>query len=110
VRDHVLFAHDTAHTDNINKTRYAVRGFFDGRHKYARYYGVGGGIPAHGLWGAPQGRKLFDVDARFEDQDHEWYDQSVDPHELENLAMDRSRRAELRDQYERLLAYEAAAF
>src|SRR3954470_10402585 len=38
VRDHVLFAHDTAHTGNINNTRYAIRGFYDGRTKYARYY------------------------------------------------------------------------
>ena len=45
VRDHVLFAHDTAHTEEINHTRYAIRGFFDGRTKYARYYGVGGGSP-----------------------------------------------------------------
>ena len=36
VRDHVLFAHDTAHTNRINNTRYAIRGFFDGRTKYAR--------------------------------------------------------------------------
>ena len=45
VRDHVLFAHDTAHTNRINNTRYAIRGFFDGQTKYARYYGVGGGKP-----------------------------------------------------------------
>ncbi|MHB8464197.1 MAG: sulfatase-like hydrolase/transferase [Acidimicrobiales bacterium] len=107
VRDHVLFAMDTAHTERINHTRYAVRGFFDGRHKYARYYGVGGGIPATGLGGRRQGSKVFDVDARFEDQDHEWYDHDDDPHELVNLAADDSRRAELREQYERLLAYEA---
>ena len=108
VRDHVLFAMDTAHTNRINQTRYAIRGFFDGRHKYARYYGVGGGIPATGLIGGRQGHKLFDVDARFEDQDHEWYDHTADPHELVNLAADRGRRAELREQYERLLSYEAA--
>ena len=74
VRDHVLFAHDTAHTDEINHTRYAIRGFFDGRTKYARYYGVGGGKPRTGLWGKDPGHKLFDVDADFVDQEHEWYD------------------------------------
>lgn len=110
VRDHVLFAMDSAHTNRINRTRYAVRGFFDGRTKYARYYGVGGGIPSAGLGGEAQGRKLFDVDAAFDDQDHEWYDHANDPHELVNLAMDRGRRTELRDNYERLLAYEAAEF
>jgi arylsulfatase A-like enzyme len=108
MRDHVLFAHDTAHTDQINQTRYAIRGFFDGHTKYARYYGVGGGIPGTGLWGKPQGHKLFDTDADFADQEHERYDHDADPHELVNLAHDRGRRRELRENYERLLAYEAA--
>jgi arylsulfatase len=106
VRDHVLFAHDSAHTDQINQTRYAIRGFFDGRTKYARYYGVGGGRPGTGLWGKDPGSKLYDVDAAFEDQEHEWYDHDADPHELVNLAHDRARRAELRANFDRLLAYE----
>ena len=108
VRDHVLFAQDSAQTENLNKVRYALRGFFDGRTKYARYYGVGGGKPSTGLWGKDPGRKLFDLDADFDDQDHEWYDHDSDPHELVNLAHDRVRRAELRDVYERLRAYEQA--
>jgi arylsulfatase A-like enzyme len=108
VRDHVLFAHDTAHTDRINQTRYAIRGFFDGRTKYARYYGVGGGKPGTGLWGKDPGNKLFDIDADFADQEHEWYDHDSDPNELVNLAHDRGRRAELRENFDRLLAYEAA--
>ena len=95
VRDHVLFAHDTAHTDEINHTRYAIRGFFDGQTKYARYYGVGGGKPGTGLWGKDPGHKLFDVDADFVDQEHEWYDLDDDPHELVNLALDGGRRADL---------------
>ncbi len=108
VRDHVLFAQDSAHTPEINHTRYAYRGFFDGTTKYARYYGVGGGIPGQGLWGRPQGSKLYDVDADFADQEHEWYDHAEDPDELVNFAWDRGRRSELRDLYDRLLAYEAA--
>ena len=83
MRDHVLFAHDTAHTNQINQTRYAIRGFFDGTTKYARYYGVGGGKPGNRAVG--QGRratKLYDVDAAFEDQEHEWYDLGDDPHEI----------------------------
>ena len=108
VRDHVLFAHDTAHTNRINNTRYAIRGFFDGRTKYARYYGVGGGKPGTGLWGKDPGRKLYDVDAAFSDQEHEWYDLVEDPHEVANLAHDRGRRSELEANYQRLLAYEAA--
>jgi arylsulfatase len=110
VRDHVLFAHDTAHTDEINHTRYAIRAFFDGQTKYARYYGVGGGKPGTGLWGKDPGHKLFDVDASFADQEHEWYDLHDDPYELVNLAHDAGRRTELHENYERLLEYEAAEF
>ncbi len=110
VRDHVLFAHDTAHTDEINHTRYAIRGYFDGRTKYARYYGVGGGKPGTGLWGKDPGHKLYDVDADFVDQEHEWYDLDNDPHELVNLAGDPARRAELRANHARLLEYERQSF
>jgi arylsulfatase len=109
VRDHVLFAMDSAHTTNIEKTRYAVRGFFDGRVKYARYYGVGGGFPNDVLERGSD-RKLYDVDADFDDQDHELYDLQEDPHELVNLANDRGRRAEVRDRFERLLALESRHF
>ncbi|HZU80825.1 MAG TPA: sulfatase-like hydrolase/transferase [Acidimicrobiales bacterium] len=108
VRDHVLFAQDSAQTENLNGVRYALRGFFDGRTKYARYYGVGGGKPSTGLWGRDPGSKLYDVDAAFDDQDHEWYDHDVDPAELVNLAHDRARRSELREVFERLRVYEAA--
>jgi len=110
VRDHVLFAHDTAHTDEINHTRYAIRGFFDGRTKYARYYGVGGGKPGTGLWGKDPGHKLFDVDAEFVDQEHEWYELQEDPHEVVNLARDGGRRTELHAHYERLIEYERESF
>jgi arylsulfatase A-like enzyme len=71
---------------------------------------VGGGKPGTGLWGKDPGRKLYDVDAAFEDQEHEWYDLQEDPHEMHNLAHDQGRRAELRANYERLLEYEAAEF
>ena len=106
VRDHVLFAQDSAHTEHINDVRYALRGFFDGTTKYTRYYGVGGGIPSPGLWGRPQGAKRFDVDADFDDQDHEWYEHDDDPAELVNRANDPGRRAELRALFERLRTYE----
>ena len=91
VRDHVLFAHATAHTSNIRATRWAIRGIFDGRHKYARYYGVGGGLPNDDFTGVPT-PMLYGPDAAFEDQEHEWYDQQEDPDELVNLAMDNGRR------------------
>jgi arylsulfatase A-like enzyme len=107
VRDHVLFAQDSAQTQHLNQVRYALRGFFDGTTKYARYYGVGGGKPSTGLWGRDPGHKLFGVDSDFDDQDHEWYDHDADPLELVNLANDRSRREELRALFERLRHYEA---
>jgi arylsulfatase A-like enzyme len=106
VRDHVLFAQDSAQTSRLNGVRYALRGFFDGKTKYARYYGVGGGKPSTGLWGADPGHKLFDVDSDFDDQDHEWYDHDTDPLELVNLANDRGQRGELRRQFDRLRTYE----
>ncbi len=106
VRDHVLFAQDSAQTQRLNGVRYALRGFFDGTTKYARYYGIGGGKPSTGLWGADPGHKLFDVDSDFDDQDHEWYDHSTDPLELENLANDRGRRTGLKQQFDRLRTYE----
>ena len=56
------------------------------------------------------GVKMYGEDAAFEDQEHEWYDLGEDPAELENLAHDRGRRSELRDNFERLLAYERAEF
>lgn len=106
VRDHVLFAHATAHTSNIRSTRWSIRGIFDGRTKYARYYGVGGGLPNDDFTGVPT-PMLYGPDAAFEDQEHEWYDHQEDPHELVNLAMDHGRRNELRAWYDELLAIEA---
>jgi len=108
VRDHVLFAQDSAQTKNLNNVRYALRGFFDGTTKYARYYGVGGGKPSTGLWGRDPGHKIFDLDCAFDDQDHEWYDHDADPLELVNMANDRIRRQELRALFERLRGYERA--
>ena len=106
VRHHVLFAHDSAHTRRVQQTRYAMRGIFDGRYKYARYYGVGGGYPTDVLDPTPT-HKLYDVDAAFDDHDHELYDLLEDPHELVNLAIDRSRRDEVRQWFARLKELEA---
>jgi arylsulfatase A-like enzyme len=106
VRDHVLFMQDSAWYARCIPTRYAMRGLFDGRFKYTRYYGVGGSTTP---WGTRSREpKLYDVDARFEDHDHEWYDLQEDPHELVNLAHDRGRQAELREWFERLRAAEVA--
>ena len=72
---------------------------------HARYYGVGGGTRRDGT--ADGQGKIFDVDADFDDHDHEWYETAADPHELANLANDRGRRNELRALFRRLLDYEA---
>jgi arylsulfatase A-like enzyme len=105
----VLFAQDCAHTVNLRNTRYALRGIFDGRYKYAHYYGVGGGKPNDDFRGLPSA-KLYDADAAFDDQDHELYDLQEDPHELVNLAHDRGRRAEVRERFAALRAREDSAF
>ena len=88
----------------VEHTRYASAGIFDGRYKYCRYYGVGGGADAAGV--PLSGTIQFDLDSPFEDHDHEWYDLQEDPHELINLAMDRSRRNELRTRFNELRAIE----
>ncbi|HKH88437.1 MAG TPA: sulfatase-like hydrolase/transferase [Acidimicrobiales bacterium] len=108
VRDHVLFAMDSAHTSHIRLTRYALRGYFDGHMKYARYYGVGGGKPNDDF--SSSGRaaaKRFDADASFEDQEHELYDLEEDPGEVANLAAEPARRRQVKDRFAQLLAYEA---
>ncbi|MCY3910656.1 MAG: hypothetical protein OXF99_04030, partial [bacterium] len=53
---------------------------------------------------------LFGPDADFDDHDHEWYDHDDDPHELVNLANDRSRRAELRERFNHLKELEAVEY
>ena len=105
VRDFVLFSQDSAQSEILRNSRYAVRGFYDGETKYARYYGVGGGVRRDGT--VDKLGKIFDVDADFDDHDHEWYETAEDPHELANLANDRGRRNELRALFRRLLDYEA---
>jgi arylsulfatase A-like enzyme len=109
-REEVLFAHDSAHTAIVQQSRYAIRGFFDGRHKYARYYGVGGGKPTDDPFYKRPTQKLYDVDADFDDQDHEFYDLQEDPHELVNLAHDPARRSDLHASYARLKDLEATNF
>ena len=107
-RDHVLFAQDWAWYDALVNSRYASRGIFDGRFKYCRYYGVGGSSTTSGA--AIERPKLYAATADFDDQEHEFYDLQEDPGELVNLALDPTRRTEVRQWYGRLLEAEAAEF
>lgn len=107
-RDHVLIAQDQAWYERCIHTRYAIRAITDGHHKYARYYGVGGGTDQYGqAWPSP---KEFGEDADFDDHEHELYDLDADPHELVNLANDPGRRAEVREWFGRLKAAESLEF
>jgi hypothetical protein len=49
---------------------------------------------------------LFGRDAVFDDHDHEFYDLAEDPHEMTNLAMDRSRREDVRRRFTELRSIE----
>jgi hypothetical protein len=110
VRDHVLFAQAQGWHQSCIGLRYALRGSFDGRHKYVRYFGVGGGVDNMGQTIPWQHGMRFGPDAAFVDHEHELYDHAEDPHELENLGVDRARRAEVREHFDHLLELEAAAF
>jgi arylsulfatase len=110
VRSHVLFAQAQGWHPSCLAQRYALRGCFDGRHKYVRYFGVGGGCDNVGqrLPWAPEMR--FGPDAAFGDHEHELYDLLEDPGELHNLAHERGSRRELTERFAQLLALEAQAF
>ncbi len=53
---------------------------------------------------------LFGRDAEFDEHDHELYDLSEDPHEMVNLAMDHSRREDLRRRFSELRSIEHQAY
>jgi arylsulfatase A-like enzyme len=104
-RETVLLAQDMAWYESCIPLRYAMRAIFDGRHKYARYYGVGGGFDRVGR--PSKGPKQVDVHADFEDHDHELVRILLEVVELVNLANDRGRRREVREWFNRLRDEEA---
>lgn len=110
VRDHVLFAQAQGWHKSCISQRFALRGYFDGRHKYVRYFGVGGGVDNTGGTIDWQPGMRFGPDSAFEDHEHELYDLVEDPHELVNLAVDPTRQSDVRDRFEHLLSLEAVAF
>jgi arylsulfatase len=63
--------------------RGGIRGVFDGRYQFSRYYSP------------KQHNRPTSIEALFELNDVELYDHQNDPHELHNLAMDRVANAEL---------------
>ena len=105
IRDFVLFNQEWPWYAGVEHTRYASSGLFDGRYKYCRYYGIGGGNDAAGNI-LDDGPMLFGRDANFDDHDHEFYDLHEDPHEMVNLANDAARGAELRSRFAELRTIE----
>ena len=49
VRNSVYFAQEWPWYPGVEKVRYANTGYFDGKIKYSRYYGIGGGVTNLGL-------------------------------------------------------------
>ena len=72
----------------VEKVRYANTGYFDGKINYSRYYGIGGGVTNLGL----KNNKKMRVtkDSKFDDFEHELYDLSVDPYEINNIGYKRN--------------------
>ncbi len=105
IRDYVLFNQEWPWYSGVEHTRYASSGIFDGRYKYCRYYGIGGGNDSAGnkLTGD---KMLFGRDAKFDDHDHEFYDLHEDPHEMRNLANDAAYGADMRSRFAEMRAIE----
>jgi arylsulfatase A-like enzyme len=101
IREYVYFAQEWPWYPGVEKVRYASSGFFDGRFKYARYYGVGGGVTNLGL--EMKGKMKIKRNAPFDLVEHELYDLQEDPFELNNLGHTKSSKVILtKKQFQRL--------
>ena len=107
VRDHVLFAHATAHTATSGRPAGRSAGSSTAATSTPATTASAAACPTTTSPACPPRCSTAPTPA-FEDQEHEWYDQQEDPHELVNLAMDNGRRSELRARFEDLLAIEAS--
>jgi arylsulfatase A-like enzyme len=108
VRDSVVLAQEQSWYAECVPLCWASRALYDGRYKYARYFGRGGGYTQ---FGQPTGEPMkVGPDAPFEEQEHELYDHRDDPHELRNLARDPAYAKLTRELFGRLLDEEARAF
>ena len=87
-RNSVYFAQEWPWYPGVEKVRYANTGYFDGKINYSRYYGIGGGVTNLGL----KNNKKMRVtkDSKFDDFEHELYDLSVDPYEINNIGYKRN--------------------
>lgn len=110
VRDHVLFAQEQGWHQSCVAERFALRGYFDGQTKYVRYYGVGGGTDSIGRGVPWQDEMRFGPNADVFDLEHELYDLTDDPGELENLALAGSRSHEIDDRIAHLRELEKIAY
>lgn len=107
-RESILFAQEQSWYSACIGLRYASRAMYDGRYKYARYFGCGGGFSQ---FGQPSEEPMqVGPDAPFEEHEHELYDHDSDPLELRNLARDPGYDKLTRELFERLKAEEAVAY
>ena len=105
IREYVYFAQEWPWYPGVEKVRYASSGFFDGRFKYARYYGVGCGVTNMGL--EMTGKMEIKRNAPFDLVEHELYDLQEDPFELNNLGQTKSSKVSLtKKQFQRLYEIE----
>ena len=97
VRNSVYFAQEWPWYPGVEKVRYANTGYFDGKIKYSRYYGIGGGVTNLGLVNNKKMRVT--KNSNFDDFEHELYDLSEDPHEINNIGYKKNSNKKILKRY-----------